>query len=73
MDKAVFVGQDVVGKLVSVITEAKKYVFMVTPYLKLGDWTLVRLPIQQATKKGIDVTFIVRRGDRDNVANSSVE
>ena len=56
--KAVFLDADVTPKVLSVITEAQKFVVFVTPYLDL--WRHVEIAIEQAVKRGIDARFIVR-------------
>ncbi|MFH1087945.1 MAG: phospholipase D family protein [Chloroflexota bacterium] len=57
-ESAVFVNQDVASRILRILSEAQKYVIMVTPYLKL--WNHDQLEIEKAIKRGVQVRFIVR-------------
>jgi len=56
--KAVFVKEQVAPLMISVIDEAQQYVVIVSPYLKI--WRHAQIAIDQALKRGVRVTFVLR-------------
>ena len=64
--KTVYVDGEVSSQVLSVISEAQKYVVVVTPYIDL--WQHAENAIALSVSKGIDVTFVVR--DEPNIVGS---
>ena len=56
--KALFVDEAVGQELVALVSDAKEYVVFVSPYIQL--WGHMRNAIQLATKRKVDIRFVVR-------------
>lgn len=64
----VFVDSEVAPQILLLINEAKKFIVLVTPYLKLDDWNHAQLAIHSAIDRGVQITVLVR--DEDAVVDS---
>lgn len=68
-EKTVFLDQEVGLQLLNILDEAKQQVVFVTPYLSL--WRHLSAAIDRALKRGITITFIIRK-DRNQVKEEDV-
>jgi phosphatidylserine/phosphatidylglycerophosphate/cardiolipin synthase-like enzyme len=61
--KTVFVDDAVPSKVLDIIQDARKYVIVVTPFVKIRDWRHAENALDLAVKKGVKVATIVRCKD----------
>ena len=52
--------QESISTIISVIEGAKKYVVLVTPYTNLNGWQNLEDAINNAVKRGVEVSYYVR-------------
>lgn len=64
-NQVIFLDDEVPTQLLSVIRNADKYAVIVTPYIKL--WGHAKQAIEQAKRKGIQMTFLVRSDQQDDL------
>jgi len=58
--KIVYVDDEVAVKILDIIQEAKKFLIIVTPYIKLRDWRHVQGSLDRVLKSGVKVAAVVR-------------
>ena len=54
---------EITSKIMSLISEAERYVVIVSPYYNLTKWIKFKNVIEKAKKKGVEFTFYVRQGE----------
>jgi hypothetical protein len=59
---------EIAGKIMSLISEAKKYVIIVSPYYKVAYWKKLNTVIEAAKKRNVEFVFFVRKGDGQSIA-----
>ena len=52
-----------IPSIISLIENAKKFVVLVSPYTNLEGWDKLKNAINNATKRGVEISYYVREGD----------
>jgi hypothetical protein len=59
---------EIAGKIMSLISESKKYVVIVSPYYKMNYWVKLNRVIEEAKARKVAFFFFVRKGEWSSIA-----
>lgn len=64
---------EISGKVMSLIEDAEKFIFIVSPYYNISNWHKLLKKINEAKQRGIQITFCVRKPENYKEEKNVIE